>query len=93
MLNQAERLFMDLYLREGFTHDYEGHAHRAALMRGITYDDFVELYPFYREAWKLIGQWPDHLPPQPDDPTLSCPWESKDQLETRLRELRTLVSS
>jgi hypothetical protein len=93
MLSQAERQFMDLYLREGFTHDYEGHAHRVASERGITYDHFVELYPFYQEAWKLIGQWPDHLPPLPDDPMIGCPWESKDQLEARVRELRTLVAS
>jgi hypothetical protein len=93
MLSQAERQFMDLYLREGFTHDYEGHAHRASRERGISYDHFVELYPYYQEAWKFVGEWADHLPPVPEDSRLPCPWDSKDQLETRLRELKTLVAS
>ena len=92
MLTPHERQFMDLWLREEYTHDYEGHAQRASRDRGITYDQFVELYPFYQDAWKLIGQWPDHLPPLPEDPNLPCPWDSKEELEARLLELRAFIA-
>jgi hypothetical protein len=78
---------MDLWLREGYTHDYEGHAQTTSRERGITYDHYVELYPFYPEAWKPIGQRPDHIPPLPEDPQLPCPWESREKLEARLQEL------
>jgi hypothetical protein len=92
MLTDHERRFMDLYLREGFTHDYEGHAHRASWVKGIGYDHYVRLYPFYKETWQHLGEWPDHLPPQPDDPKLPCPWESRDQLEARIAELEAPAS-
>jgi hypothetical protein len=92
MLTEHERRFMDLYLREGFTHDYEGHAHRASRAKGIVYDDYVRLYPSYEEAWRLLGEWPDHLPPLPDHPALPCPWDSREQLEARIAELESLAS-
>jgi hypothetical protein len=92
MLTEHERRFMDLYLREGFTHDYEGRAHRDSWARGITYDHYVRLYPFYEEAWRTLGEWPDHLPPLPDDPDLPCPWDSREQLEARIAGLESLVS-
>jgi hypothetical protein len=92
MLTEHERRFMDLYLREGFTQDYEGHAHRASREKGIVYDHYVRLYPFYEEAWRCLGEWPDHLPPLPDDVSLPCPWDSKDHLEARIAELESLVS-
>ena len=41
----------------------------------------------------MLGEWPDDLPPVPDDPALPCPWESKEQLEARIAELESLVSS
>jgi hypothetical protein len=96
MLTLHERKFMDLWLREEYTHDYQGHAQTASRDRGITYDHYVKhyvkLYPFYQEAWKLIGQWPDHLPPLPDDPNLPCPWESQEKLEARLQELKSFIA-
>jgi hypothetical protein len=93
MLLEAERQFMDLFLREGFTHDYEGHAHRASWAKGIVYDHYVKLYPFYEETWETLGEWPDDLPPLPDDPALPCPWDSKEQLEARIAELESVVVS
>jgi hypothetical protein len=93
MLSEHERQFMDLFLREGFMHDYEGHAHQASWAKGIVYDHYVKLYPFYEEAWRVLGEWPDHLPPIPDDPGLSCPWDSKEQVEARIAELESLVPS
>ncbi len=93
MLTECERQFMDLFLREGFGQDYEGHAHRAARARGIVYDHFVRLYPFYEDAWRMLGEWPDDRPPLPPDPNLPCPWTSREQLEARIAELETLVSA
>jgi hypothetical protein len=92
MLTDHERRFMDLYLREGFLHDYDGRAHRASRAKGIVYDHYVRLYPFYQEAWRLLGEWPDHLPPVPDDPDLPCPWDSPEQLEARIAELEAPVT-
>ena len=93
MLTECERQFMDLFLREGFRHEYEGHAHRSAQARGIVYDHFVRLYPFYEETWRVLGEWPDELPPIPDDLALPCPWDSKERLEARITELESLVGS
>ena len=56
MLMEAERQFMDLFLREGFTHDYQGHAHQASGAKGIVYDHYVRLYPFYEETWSRVGR-------------------------------------
>jgi hypothetical protein len=91
MLTESERRFMDRYLREGFLHDYEGPAHQASWAKGIVYDDYVRLYPFYQEAWRLLGDWPDHLPPLPDDANMACPWGSREQLQARIAELESLV--
>ncbi len=93
MLLEAERQFMDLFLREGFTHDYEGHAHRVSWAKGIVYDHYVKLYPFYEATWETLGEWPGDLPPVPDDPALRCPWDSKEQLEARIAELESVVAS
>lgn len=93
MLTKHERQFMDLFLREGFTQDDDGHAHRSSRARGIVYDDFVRLYPFYEETWRVLGKWPDHLPPLPEDPDLPCPWPSKERLEARIAELEAVVST
>jgi hypothetical protein len=92
MLTEHERQFMDLFLREGFTHDYDGHAHQASWAKNIVYDDYVRLYPFYQEEWKLRGGWPDHLPPLPDDPHLPCPWDSREQLEARIAGLESFIA-
>ena len=93
MLTESERQFMDLFLREGFNHDYEGNAHKLSWAKDIVYDHYVQLYPFYEEIWKLIEDWPDHLPPIPDDPNLASPWSSKHELEARIFELQSLVVS
>jgi len=88
MLTVAERQFMDLYVREGFTHDYNGHANSISKAIGITYDHFATLWKYYKVAWETVGEWPDHLPPLPPDPNMPCPWETVTALETRIKELQ-----
>ena len=58
MLTEHERQFMDLFLREGSLHDYEGRALRASWARGIVYEHYVKLYPFYEETWRTRGSYP-----------------------------------
>jgi hypothetical protein len=93
MLTKEEREFMDLYVREEYTHDYYGYAQALTKGMGITYDHFARMYPFYVEAWKPLGGLQEVLPPLPDNPTPPCPWSSKEEMEARLVELESLVHS
>jgi len=45
------------------------------------------------EAWAFKGGIPDYLPPLPENPT--PPWDraSKEELEARIAELKSLVHS
>ena len=89
-LTSHERQFMDLYIREMHLGDYDGHAHRLSDERGITYNHYTQLEPAYMEYWGGAGNWGGPWPPLPDDPKLPCPWESKEQLESRIAELESL---
>jgi hypothetical protein len=88
-----ERRFMDLYVREMHLGQMDGHAHRLSRERGVSYEHFQQLEPAYMEYWGGAGNWGDAFPPLPEDPHLPCPWESKDQLEDRIRELKSLIRS
>lgn len=71
----------------------DGHAHQEAAKRGITYDHCAALWHPYKEARAAedLGPWDDAYPPIPDDPNLTCPWESKEQVESRIKELTAVV--
>jgi hypothetical protein len=84
MLTTAEREFLDLDYREGFLHEREGHAHEVAQARGITYDHCAQLWHPYKEAREHLGPWPEAFPPIPPDPSLPCPWESREDNEKRI---------
>lgn len=86
MLTTAEREFYDVWFREdcGFEANY---ATPLSQERGITYDHYARMYPYYIEAWRTIGEWPDGFPPVPPNPTPPCPWASKEEFEARLAEL------
>lgn len=88
MLTTAEREFMDLYVKEEFTHDYHGYAQELARGRGIVYDHFARLYPFYIEEWDRLGGLQEELSPIPANPTPPCPWASREKFEARLAELK-----
>jgi hypothetical protein len=93
MLTNQERLFLDLYYREGFLLE-DGHAHQEAARRGITYDHCAALWHHYKEARAMDGSgpWDGPYPEVPNDPALPCPWESREQLEARIAELESLAS-
>ncbi len=88
-----ERQFMDLYIREMHLGNYEGHAHRLSDERGINYEHFTQLEPFYMEYWGGAGNWGGPYPPLPENPNLPCPWDSREQMEARIAELGLLVHS
>ena len=93
MLTTQEREYMDLYVREEFTHDYHGYAQELARGRGIVYDHFARMWPFYMKTWDQLGGIQEELPPFPANPTPPCPWASKEEFEARLAELESLVHS
>jgi hypothetical protein len=88
MLARSERLFLDLYYRESFLLD-DGHAHQEARKRGITYDHCAALWHPYKETRMADGSgpWEDAFPPIPPDPSLPCPWESREEIEKRIEQL------
>ena len=92
MLTTAEREFYDVWFREdcGFEATY---ATPLSHKRGITYDHYARMYPFYVETWRTIGEWSDGLPPVPSNPTPPCPWASKEEFEARLAELESIERS
>ena len=91
MLTKQEQLFLDLYYREGFLLE-DGHAHQEATRKGITYDHCAALWLLYKEARTAqgLGPWEGLYPDIPSDPNLSCPWDSREQLEARIEELQAL---
>jgi hypothetical protein len=92
MLTTAEREFYDVWFREdcGFEATY---ATPLSHERGITYDHYAKMYPFYVETWRRIGEWPDGFPPVPPNPTPPCPWASREEFEARLEELASVERS
>lgn len=88
MLTKHERLFLDLFYREDFLLE-DGHAHREAAKRGINYDHCAALWHPYKDARAADGSgpWSGPYPEIPDDPNLPCPWESREQVESRIKEL------
>jgi hypothetical protein len=72
MLTTEEREFYDVWFREdcGYPVVY---ATPLAHSRGIGYNYFARIYPFYYETWQMIGQWPDGFRPIPDNPEPLCP--------------------
>ncbi len=88
-----ERQFMDLYIREMHLGQNAGHAHRLSWERGITCQHFLRLEPAYMEYWGGAGNWGGPYPPLPDDPEMSCPWDSRKQLEARIAELEPVIDS
>ena len=90
LLTPAEREFMDLYVRAVYMHDYDAYAKRAAKALGITYDHFSRMDPFYLETWKTSGEeWPDAIPPIPENREPPISWPSLKAFEARLDELET----
>ncbi len=88
-----ERQFMDLYIREMHLGQNAGHAHRLSRDRGITYDHYLRLEPAYMEYWGGAGNWGGPYPPLPDDPEMSCPWDSREHVEARIAEVEPLLHS
>ena len=58
MLTTQEREYMHLYVGEEFTHDYHGYAQELARGRGIVYDHFARMWPFYMKNVGSIGRYP-----------------------------------
>jgi hypothetical protein len=89
MLIEAEREFYDVWFNEN-CRQTAGYATLASRERGITYNHYARMYPFYYETWKTLGlDWSDGFPPLLKDPTPPCPWSSREAIETRLDELET----
>jgi hypothetical protein len=88
MMTKQERLFLDLYYREDLLRE-DGHAHQEAAKRGITYDHCAALWNPYKgaRAAEGLGPWEDTYPEIPEDSNLPCPWESREDLEARIKEL------
>jgi hypothetical protein len=93
MLTTEEREFYDVWFREDCGHTAT-YATPLAHSRGIGYNHFLELWPFYIETWKSIGgedPWHDAFPPVPENPTPPCPWASKEEMEIRILSLQRSV--
>jgi hypothetical protein len=76
MLTAQEREFYDVWLREdcGYPARY---ATPLSYSRGITYDHYARMWPFYVQTWHTIREWLDGFPPIPPNPTLLVPGHRK----------------
>jgi hypothetical protein len=89
MLTTEEREFYDVWFNEDCSH-LLGYATTVSRERGITYDHYSRMWPFYHETWQAIGlNWPDGFPPIPNNLEPPCPWPTKEDMEARLDELET----
>ena len=88
MLTIAEREFYDVWFREDCGHK-STYATSLSHERGITYDHYAKLWPFYVATWRTIGEWPDGFPPIPLNPSPPCPWASRGEIEARISELES----
>lgn len=90
-LTREEREFYDVWFREDCyrTGDY---ATKLSHSRGIGYNHYARMYPFYIETWKVLGMecWEEEaMAPLPENPEPPCPWTSWEEMEARLDELET----
>jgi hypothetical protein len=90
MLTPAEREFYAVWFREDCEHTAT-YATPLIHSRGIGYNHFARMWPFYHETWKELGMmnWDGWTPPLPDNPEPACPWPSQEAMEARLDELET----
>lgn len=92
MLTTGEREFYDVWFREDCGHPAT-YAIPLSRERGITYDHYARMYPYYVATWRTLGEWPDGFPPIPANPTPQCPRATKEELEARLVELDSIERS
>jgi hypothetical protein len=90
MLTREEREFYDVWFMEDCEHTAT-YATPLAHSRGIDYNHFARMWPFYHETWKELGMesWDGWAPPLPDNPEPPCPWPTREAMEARLDELET----